>query len=122
MTHLRVHDGAMESEFEQLLRVRRDEVRDQLAHFDADLAQIRAGRSAADGDDEHDPEGSTLSADWSRASGLRTEALSLLDEIDAARQRLVDGTYGTCILCGQTIPAERLRIRPWAREHVTCPA
>jgi DnaK suppressor protein len=41
----------------------------------------------------------------------------LLGEIRTARQRLADGTYGTCTGCRQPIAAGRLELRPWA---VTC--
>ena len=32
--------------------------------------------------------------------------------IDDAMKRLDDGTYGTCRICGQAIPAERLELVP----------
>jgi RNA polymerase-binding protein DksA len=37
-----------------------------------------------------------------------------LAEIDAALERLDNGTYGTCTKCGKEIPAERLEAAPWA--------
>ena len=49
------------------------------------------------------------------------EALSqVLQEILAARKRLVEGTFGSCAGCGQSIPVERLEIRPWSATCVPC--
>jgi RNA polymerase-binding transcription factor DksA len=38
-----------------------------------------------------------------------------LSEIDAALQRLSNGTYGICQATGEPIPAIRLRAIPWTR-------
>ena len=48
------------------LRERERELRAQLARLDADDAALRVDRSDATADDEHDPEGSTLSGEWQR--------------------------------------------------------
>src|SRR5688500_3400716 len=52
----------------------------------------------------------------SRAATL----LHTVQEIDAALDRIVAGTYGTCVRCGAPIPAERLEIRPFASGCVSC--
>jgi RNA polymerase-binding transcription factor len=44
----------------------------------------------------------------------------VLEEIDAAGQRLSDGSYGACTGCRSTIPLERLEILPYARFCVGC--
>jgi DnaK suppressor protein len=44
----------------------------------------------------------------------------LLDEIGRAEQKLADGSYGTCDVCGEQIPAGRLEARPWSSRCVTC--
>ncbi len=41
-------------------------------------------------------------------------------EIDAAVERLDDGSYGECADCGTDIPLERLRVAPAARCCVAC--
>jgi len=41
-------------------------------------------------------------------------------EIEDALRRIVDGTYGACGLCGERIPAARLRAAPSARLCVPC--
>jgi DnaK suppressor protein len=44
----------------------------------------------------------------------------LLHEIDAALQRIEDGTYGKCVNCGAQIPEERLAAMPWATLCIDC--
>jgi DnaK suppressor protein len=46
--------------------------------------------------------------------------LSAIDEIDAALDRIADGTYGRCAGCGVDIPVERLELRPSAAGCVAC--
>jgi DnaK suppressor protein len=48
--------------------------------------------------------------DWT----LEENAGQLLAEIDAALQRIEDGTYGLCVRCGRPIDADRLEALPWA--------
>jgi DnaK suppressor protein len=40
--------------------------------------------------------------------------------VDAALDRLDNGTYGVCASCGEEIPAERLEFRPNAIRCVSC--
>jgi DnaK suppressor protein len=46
--------------------------------------------------------------------------LRRIQEIDAALQRIADGSYGACVHCGTTIPPERLELRPFAAGCVRC--
>jgi DnaK suppressor protein len=48
------------------------------------------------------------------------DLLATIGEIDAALDRIVDGTYGRCAVCGIGIPVERLEARPHAAGCVTC--
>lgn len=43
---------------------------------------------------------------------LREEQLQRLKQIDAALERIEQGTYGRCLNCGHDIPAERLALLP----------
>ena len=40
--------------------------------------------------------------------------------IDAALQRIDDGSYGTCQGCGQPIGTERLEAVPWTTQCIDC--
>jgi RNA polymerase-binding protein DksA len=46
--------------------------------------------------------------------GLEENADHVLAEIDAALQRIDDGTFGTCRVCGRLIGEERLEAVPYA--------
>ena len=59
-------------------------------------------------------------ADADRTHALARNSGILLREVNAAIQRLDAGTYGICELCGEAIPAERLKLFPAATTCVTC--
>ena len=44
----------------------------------------------------------------------------VLAEIDRALQRIDDGTYGTCVSCGDEIAPARLEVNPWASLCIDC--
>ena len=46
--------------------------------------------------------------------------LQQMREIEAARQRIREGTYGTCSECGMEIPFERLLAYPTALRDIQC--
>lgn len=46
--------------------------------------------------------------------GLGENAEHVLAEIDAALQRIDDGSFGTCVVCGGPIGEERLEAVPYA--------
>ncbi|RFA12232.1 hypothetical protein B7R22_17325 [Subtercola boreus] len=84
------------------------------------LADVREARSDASADDEHDPEGPTLSSEWSRIAGVTDELERSVAATGAALERLATGTFGTCIRCGQQIGFGRLDARPSAALCIAC--
>lgn len=102
------------------LRERERELTDQLARLDADDAALRVDRADATADDEHDPEGSTLSGEWQRVSALRASTRDELAQVATALARVDAGTYGVCERCGRPIPEARLEVRPQATMCVAC--
>jgi RNA polymerase-binding transcription factor DksA len=55
-----------------------------------------------------------------RLQTVRAELEARLVLIDAARERIADGSYGTCARCGKPIPRARLDALPWAEYDVEC--
>lgn len=113
-------DEKHREEFRELLEARREDVLRARARGREDLSELVNARSSATADDEHDPEGTTLSEEWSRIAGLDAEAAQKLRAIDAASHRLTAGIYGICETCGKRIPLARLRVLPTATMCVGC--
>lgn len=66
-------------------------------------------------------------SDAGAATAERTEVIGLVDalksqlsDIDAALEQIEEGTYGTCITCGEEIGADRLEFRPASIQCVSC--
>jgi len=53
---------------------------------------------------------------------LEGHARELLAQIDRALARIADGTYGTCVRCGEAIAPERLEAMPETDLCVSCKA
>jgi len=106
--------------FRALLEHQRAAAAGAIAGLGASLADLRAARGDGTADDEHDPDGSTLSGEWSRVSGLEEDFVSSREAIDRALARIDDGGYGTCLRCDRPIGAPRLEARPAAEHCIDC--
>ncbi|GAA0990328.1 TraR/DksA family transcriptional regulator [Subtercola frigoramans] len=112
--------GAERARLHGELRHQRDTLTAELQRSAQSLASVREARSGRDADDEHDPEGATLSQEWSRIAGLDSELVSRSETLDRALARMADGTFGTCIRCDQQIGFARLEAVPAAELCITC--
>ena len=65
--------------------------------------------------DNHLGDIASATFDREREEGLGEGAQQTLDDVNAALQRIEDGTYGTCEVCGKPIGIERLEAIPWTR-------
>ena len=106
--------------YADLLKERVAQAQTQRAALVMAIEDMRVTRSLTYADDEHDPEGSTLSLDQARHAALLDQTERTLAELAEAQQRLAAGTYGICELCGREIPTERMIARPEARLCVPC--
>ncbi|HET7137886.1 MAG TPA: TraR/DksA C4-type zinc finger protein [Gaiellaceae bacterium] len=65
--------------------------------------------------DNHLGDTATATYDRELDEGLEEGAQQTLRDIDHALQKIDDGSYGTCEVCGKPIAPERLKAIPWAR-------
>lgn len=107
-------------EFAAVLDRRRHDDVVEAEHLAETLGTLLASRSESTADDEHDPEGPTLSSEWSRLQALRSDAAADLAAVEAAGARLQDGSFGLCTHCGRAIGVDRLRARPTAELCIQC--
>jgi DnaK suppressor protein len=92
-----------------------------VAELQEDADRVRADRHedlAGPAGDAGDESVATLIADLNHADVGRD--LEELRAMEAARARLRDGTYGTCIECGGDIGFERLQANPAAERDIDC--
>ncbi|MBP5802993.1 TraR/DksA C4-type zinc finger protein [Microbacterium maritypicum] len=110
----------MTADARERLRALRAQAEARVQATAATLGELTHDRESSNDDDEHDPEGVTLSSEWSRLTGLAEAAASELHQVDDALTRVEAGTYGVCANCGRPIPAGRLEARPFAEHCVSC--
>lgn len=66
--------------------------------------------------DTNDPEDNAVQIyDRELNEALDGNTREMIVKIDAALDRIANGTYGICIITGQPIPVARLRALPWAQ-------
>jgi RNA polymerase-binding transcription factor DksA len=97
----------------RLLTEREAELEAQLAELTkppGELGTISFGKRVG--------EGTSMAVDRLAAVSAQEHLLAMLEEVRRAQQRLADGTYGTCEVCGEAIPQGRLEARPWATRCV----
>jgi RNA polymerase-binding protein DksA len=91
------------------------------AEIGQDLDRIRSDRLedlAGASPDAADESVASLISDLDQADTSRD--LTELRGLDAAHERIADGSYGTCIECGGDIGFERLRANPAAERCIRC--
>lgn len=102
------------------LAQRRERTAARLASLRRDHDRIVVAAQTANIDDEHDPEGATIAFEREQVRELIRQAEAELTAIDAAEQRLDEGTAGTCASCGRPIGDARLEARPTTTTCVGC--
>ena len=103
----------MHEDADRLLARREAELEEQLAELTkppGELGTISFGKRVG--------EGTSMAVDRLAAVSAQEHLLAMLEEVRRAQQRLAEGTYGTCEVCGEPIPGGRLEARPWATRCV----
>ena len=65
-------------------------------------------------------DGTSLAVERLTQVAAHEQLLMQAQEVERARVKLDEGTYGTCDSCGAPIPEGRLEIHPWAVLCVPC--
>jgi DnaK suppressor protein len=93
----------------QRIRARLLEEREQVS---ATLRDHHAGRDLAEPIARDAAEKSELEVDRALEHRVALDESHLIQKIDFALERLDEGTYGSCEICGVSIPLERLLAKP----------
>lgn len=106
--------AAEDDEARRRLLALRAEAESRLAGVTTSRSEVVDAARGANVDDEHDPEGATIAFERAQLEALAADARTVLADVDAALDRLDEGTYGICAVGGEPIPPERLAARPTA--------
>lgn len=96
----------------------RDALRARLRQLDDDMETLFESSRDSNADDEHDPEGQTIAFERAQLAAVTQQVRGHLVEVDAAIERVSEGTYGVCTVCREPINPLRLEARPTARTCV----
>ncbi len=119
LVNARFSDADLEV-FRQLLLRKRAELAGDVDHMEQEA--LRKNRVDATGDLSlmpiHMADIGTDNYEQEFTIELISNEQTTLKEIDAALERVRNGTYGICEGTGKPIPKARLRVKPWARYRV----
>jgi DnaK suppressor protein len=102
------------------LMAERARVVDEVQSLQDDLARSLEDATDEDGNDSHLGDSATETLDREIEQSLEENAEHLLASIDAALERIDNGTYGICERCGKPIGEERLEALPYATKCIEC--
>ncbi|MHB1296409.1 MAG: TraR/DksA C4-type zinc finger protein [Anaerolineae bacterium] len=94
----------------------RERLQQQIASHDTTLEIY----DESSGYDTHLADVGTEAFEQERAVGQKRDEELMLVDVEAALERIDDGTYGVCRRCGQTIDGERLQALPTASFCFSC--
>jgi DnaK suppressor protein len=112
------------NEFRKLLEDERARLLHASGYLESDTGESMddaTGELGARGVDNHLGDQATETYDRELDEGLDEGVRETLRQIDAALQRIDDGTYGTCEIGGEPIGEERLRAIPWTSRCIKHP-
>lgn len=103
------YDDEVRSDIDRVLAEREQRVELELAELTSSIdgaGSISFGKRVG--------EGTSMAVDRLAAVAAQEQLLAMLQDIQWARHRVSDGSYGLCERCGEPIPEERLEVLPWA--------
>ena len=99
------------------LEMRRDSIRQQIANLTEAHPTPIGAIEASEGPQDFE-EVAVDFLETQQEQSIQANEQALLTEIEQALERLDNGTYGKCVVCGDPIPEKRLEAIPWAARCV----
>ena len=101
--------------FRQELEQARERLQKTIESHDIGGASLteETGELVSGSADNHSADAASETYEREMDEGLEEDARDQLHQVEAALARIESGDYGTCEVCGKTIPVERLEAVPW---------
>lgn len=107
--------------FRKLLLAEKSNLEKQ--YRDLEEGNLHASQSEFSGEmpfEEEYAASGTTTFERERDLSLSENVKDILKRVDEAIDRIENGTYGVCEMCGKPIPEERLRALPYANLCIEC--
>ena len=109
------------NELRQALERRRAEIQSDIDRMATEMRWIGADQDAENGSlGNHLADDGSNVMEAERLSTISADMQDVVAQIDAALQRMDDGTYGLCQRCGKPINEERLEAFPYVAYDIDC--
>jgi RNA polymerase-binding transcription factor len=100
--------------FRKRLGEERDRLQTLIDEYEQELEEARLSESSSDrSPDPGNAEASSAKLEYAKELSIEQNTLDLLGKVERALERVDDGTYGTCEVCGKPIPMARLDVLPY---------
>lgn len=100
--------------FKTRLEAERVRLQGIIADYEQELEEARLSESSSDrSPDPGNAEASSTKLEYAKELSIEQNSVDLLSKVDWALQKIEDGTYGLCEVCGKPIPLARLDALPY---------
>ncbi len=95
-------------------RARLEALRKQISNLVKGVSETVKASDDAKGYSQHQADEGTADFDRTISLELSSKEYSIIKQIERALEKMDEGTYGQCDICGEEIPLSRLEAIPYA--------
>jgi len=111
------------NEFHRMLQAERERLTEELEAIEEHLPEVeQVSVEASGGYDEDLADVASDTFEREKGFAIENSVQELLEQVEEALERIGQGTYGICEVCGLPIHPDRLRALPYARLCINCKA
>ncbi len=100
--------------FKGRLEAERARLQGVIADYEQEIEEARLSESSSDrSPDPGNAEASSTKLEYAKELSIEQNSVDLLRKVDWALQKIDEGTYGLCEVCGKAIPLARLDALPY---------
>lgn len=111
-------DEQKKQELKQRLLEEKDRIEKQIERENQDIVDMSNDQANENTYSNHMADDGGFLQDIDRTTTIRENFQATLKQVNAALERMENGTYGISEVSGKPIPAERLEVLPWATRLV----
>ena len=100
--------------FREILLARKEQIEKNIDYVEKEMDELRTLELNDEGDY------ASVSSDNMLENAIGSQQELELNEIEAALEKIKDGTYGSCDMCGVDIGFQRLKVKPHAKFCIDC--